>query len=105
VSRSAGPRSGTAWRAMALLGGDDEIQFLLNINKLSSFSSEPPKLGVARSNRARVTILSFVASKTCAMSIVQTRLRATSAGPAHPAQALNNCIGIIHLQRLTPSFR
>ena len=48
--------SGITWHDMALVDGDDDSELPLRINQLGTFPFEPPKLGVARSNRARVTI-------------------------------------------------
>jgi hypothetical protein len=41
---------------MALLGGDGSLKLSIKLKYLGAFPFEPPKLGVARSNRARVTI-------------------------------------------------
>ncbi len=43
------------WHGMALVDGDGIFRIRFDHAHLSQFGRQPPKLGVARSNRARVT--------------------------------------------------
>ena len=53
-------------------GSNQEIGIDSQYRVVTEFSEQPPKLGVARSNRARVTILSFEIFGSCVIDISHT---------------------------------